>query len=362
MWKYTWRITLGVILIIVGYFGYGIVMLSGVTRSFENTLVDQCRRVEVAPGTEDVQYDPETGLVFITSDNRRAVPGEHGGAVDPELLKTNGIYALDVSAKRLDKIGKPYKVSPAKLKDFRPHGLSLWSDGKGTKRLFVVSHPTSGKEIVEIFDVGKRGKLSHLQSVSFPDMFNPNDVVGVGPNQFYATNFLKNRGGLMVYAEILMALPLTSAVYFDGEIGRTVVTQLAFANGINTSPDGSEVYIAEWSKQRIYVFERRENNNLKPVRSIDFPTAVDNLDVDEDGNIWFAGQPRMFQFFDAIEDPDAVVTSVGVKVDPVAGTHDTVFASTKGEINASSVAAVAGDKLVIGAVFDSHILICPKPE
>lgn len=359
MLQHKWKILLGVVLVIVGYYGYGVLKLSGVTRSYESTLVDQCRRIDIAPGTEDVQYDPDSGLVYISAFERRAA-GEDGAEF--RTAKSNGIYALDVSPAALDDIGAPIKVSPAEPSDFQPHGLFLWGDGRGTKRLFVVNHATNGDEIVEIFDIGDDGFLSHAESVSFPEMRSPNDVLAVGPRQFYATNDLKNDSGAMLYAEVLLSLPYGSAVYFDGEVGRTVAKGLAFGNGINISPDGSEVYIAEWTDQQLSIFARSENGDLKKRKSISLPTGVDNLDVDSDGNVWVGGQPHIFKFIEHVEDPSVHVPSVGIKVDPKTGFHERVFVSTDGEINASSVAAVAGDKLVIGAVFDGHVLVCPKPE
>ena len=259
MLRHKWKIAFGLVAAIIVYFGYGILLLSGATRSFEPQLVDTCHRVDIAPGAEDIQYDPDTGLVFITADNRRATGHEdHGDGFG--TIEANGIYALDVTPDRLEDIGNPIKVSPADLTDFRPHGLYLWSDGAGTKRLFVVSHPTTGEEIVEIFDVGEGGMLTHAESVSFPEMYAPNDVVAVGPRQFYATNFLRYKHGNMALIEVLLSLPLTSVAYFDGESGRTVAGGLAFANGINLSPDQKTLYVAEWTKQRIPGLDRAAVN------------------------------------------------------------------------------------------------------
>ena len=359
MIRHIWKIALVGVLGVVAYIAYGIVLLSGLTRPLETQLVDACHRVDIAPGAEDIQYDAETGLVFITADNRRASGHDDHSA---ETTESNGIYVLDVTPDRIEDIGVPVRVSPETLSDFRPHGLYLWSDNAGTKRLFVVNHPSTGEEIIEIFDVGEGGYLTHSESISFPEMFFPNDVVAVGPRQFYATNFLRNKHGNMAIAEILLALPLTTVVYFDGETGRTVADGLAFANGINLSPDQKTLYVAEWSKQRISVFDRNNDNSLKKRSTIKLPTAVDNLDIDDDGKIWVGGQPRMFDFIANITDPDTIVPSMGVVVDPKTQKPQTKFVSKNGEINASSVAAIAGDKLLMGAVFDGHILVCDKPD
>ena len=118
-------ITAGIVAVFAIYLGYRFLALSGAMSSFENTLVEQCKRVDVAPGTEDVQYDADTSLVFISASERR-----EAASSERARPASNGIYALDVSANQLDKIGAPFKVSPAELADFQPHGLSLWRDAE----------------------------------------------------------------------------------------------------------------------------------------------------------------------------------------------------------------------------------------
>lgn len=339
--------------------GYELYRISGLGRPLETRLAATCHRVNVAPGAEDIQYDPESGLVFISADNRRATGLEDNGL---GTIAENGIYALDVTPDNLSSIGDPVKVSPASWDDFRPHGLHLWSDGEGAKRLFVVNHRTNGEQNVEIFAIGEGGALNHLESVAFAELFSPNDVVGVGPRQFYATNDLVNHDGLGLYAEVLLSLPLTTAVYFDGESGRVVQDGLAFANGINVSPDGRTVYIAEWTDHEMGVYDRAENNDLSQRAVWSMPTGVDNIDVEPDGTIWYGGLNRIFDFIASMENVAQTVDAYGVRVDPQSGEATVVFAAHSGEINSASVAAIAGDKLLIGTVNDGHILVCPKPD
>ena len=58
------------------------------------------------------------------------------------------------------------------------------------------------------------GALTHLESVSFAEMHSPNDVVAVGPRQFYATNDRRHEQGIIAQLEAYLALPLTNVVYF----------------------------------------------------------------------------------------------------------------------------------------------------
>ncbi|UAB77663.1 SMP-30/gluconolactonase/LRE family protein [Erythrobacter sp. SCSIO 43205] len=367
----TKRIVWGVLaLILVAgvWAGFEVYRVSGLGTQLDTKLAGECVRVDVAPGAEDIQYDPETGLAFISAENRRVID-HNNPAPGMGTAEGNGIYVLDVSVP-LDQLGQATRVSPEGWEDFRPHGLYLWSgtDDAGTamKRLFVVNHKSMARENIEqnieIFDVGEGGMLTHLESVSFPEMYSPNDVVAVGPRQFYATNDVVNHEGLALYAEVLLSLPISTAVYFDGKEGRTAVEGLAFGNGINISPDGKSVYIAEWTDREIGFYDRLEDNSLVLRAAHSMPAGVDNLDVDPQGNIWFGGLSRLFDFIESMEDPAKTVDSIAVKVNPETGAYQTVFQAFNGEINSASAAAVAGDKLLIATVNDAHILACPKPD
>lgn len=344
------------ILAAVIYVGTQMVGASGVMVKLENKLVDECRRIDIAPGAEDVQIDPDTNIAYITAMERRAWYSE-GTA---KIAETNGIYALDLSASSLEEIPPPIKISDDAPENFNPHGLYLWSNGE-EKRLFVVNHPTTGEEVIEIFQLADDDKLTHLESISFDAMHSPNDVVAVGPRQFYATNDKGYEGGIMELLESYLALPLSSAVYFDGKYGTTATKGLTYANGINISPDGQTIYIAEFLKRKITSFSREEGGKLKKIKSMKIPTGPDNIDVSADGMLWTAGHTKVFDFLAHAKDPSAIAPSHGVRINPATGETETVFVSAKGEINGSSVAAAGAGKLVIGPVFEGHVMVCPQP-
>lgn len=341
---------------IIGYFGNQMVGASGVLLKLENQLVEECRRIDIAPGAEDVQIDPETNIAFITAMERRDWYND-GVASSSEA---NGVYALDLSSASLEDIPLPVKVSGDAPANFNPHGLYLWSNDT-EKRLFVVNHPTTGEEIIEIFSVGADNQLTHLESVSFDAMHSPNDVVAVGPRQFYATNDKGYEGGIMEMLEAYLALPFSSAVYYDGKNGSIAAKGLTYANGINISPDGQTIYIAEFLKRRITSFSREDGGKLKKITSMNVPTGPDNIDVGTDGTLWTAGHSKVFDFLAHAEDPNEIAPSHGARLNPATGKSETVFVSTKGEINGSSVAAVGAGKLVIGPVFEGHVMVCPQP-
>ena len=344
----------GVAALIAARLAYNLIPASGALAELDTKLVDQCRRVEIAPGTEDVTIDPDLGIAFVSAADRRAWYNDTGAeGVNP----LNGIYALS-----LDGSDAVRRVSPP-MENFLPHGISLWRGEGGTKHLFAVNHPPTGEQIVEIFDVSETGDLTHLESVSFDAMHSPNDVVGVGPLQFYATNDKRFEAGLLYTAEAYLALPISDVVYYDGVEGRSIHGGFAYPNGINRSADGKTIYVAELLNRRIAVFDRNlETGALKRVKKLRVDTAPDNIEVARDGALWVAGHDRIFDFLNHAKDPNEVAPSHVIRVNPDNGRETDVFISVNGEINASSVGAVWDNTLIVGAVFDGHVEVCPMLE
>lgn len=336
---------------LAAYMASNIIPASGVFLDLKPKLVDKCVRVDVFPGTEDVTIDPDTQLAFVSGADRRTAWA--GGTP-----QRGGVFTLDLSDGYAVR-----RVSPENPADFQPHGISLWRGPDGDKRLFVVNHPLAGGHTVEIFDVGERGDLAHLESVSFPSMHSPNDVVGVGPRQFYATNDRGFTSGILETLEGYLSLPLASAVYFDGEHGRIIRKGLAYANGINISADGSTVYIAEFLGRRIGYYSRDiATGALKRQKMIKVNTGADNIEIANDGALWVGAHPKVFDFLKHARDPSAIAPSQVLRISPRTGDITEVFVDTTGKINGSSVGAVWDNTLIVGAVFDGHVMVCPMLE
>lgn len=316
---------------------------SGVLNDLEPKLAEQCTRVDVHPGTEDVTIDPETGTVYVSAYDRRDLDGPEGGI---------WAFGLDDLTPRL--------VSEDAPEGFRPHGISLWR-GDGLTRLFAISHPTDGSQVVEVFDVAPDA-LAHVGSVSFEEMYSPNDLVAVGPEQFYATNDRRFAEGFLAQLEIYLGLPLTGVVYWDGENGRDVADGLTFANGINASADGSTVYVAAFLGQRVAVYARdAATGALTHVRDLPVDTNPDNIEVAADGSLYIGAHPKPFEFLAHAADPSQVAPAQVVRLDPETGESEEVLVAVDGTLSGSSVGAVHDGTLVVGAVFDAHVLVCPLP-
>ncbi len=333
-----------------GYMLWNLVPASGVLTRLEPRLVKECGRVDVFPGTEDVTIDPPLNIAFISASDRRAAAA--GKPVQ------GGIFAMS-----LEEGNAVRRVSDDSFGDFQPHGISLWKGPDGAKRLFAINHATSGVDKMEIFDVGADGTLAHVKTVDFPAGSAPNDVLAVGPEAFYVTYDRGFKTGIMSTLEAYLALPFSSVVFFDGAAFTTPVKGLRFANGINMSADGKSVYVSEFLARRIGVYARdAKSGALTPVKHVKVNFGPDNIEISQDGGLWIAGHDKVFAFLDHAKDAKAVSPSRVIRLNAQTGVYSNVFVDTGGVLNASSVGAVWDKTLIVGAVFDGHVMVCPLLE
>ena len=89
-------------------------------------------------------------------------------------------------------------------------------------------------------------------------------------------------------------------------------------------------------------------------------SSPDNIEVDGDGILWVAGHQNLFAFLKHAKGPSIPAPSHVMRIDPVAGTSEDIFYNTGEVISGSSVGAMHNGTLIIGAVFDNHVLICPQ--
>lgn len=320
---------------------------AGWTTSFEPTDNAACTALEIAPGTEDVTYDAVTGLVFVSTDDRRA----------PGMSPGNGVWAFDPEAPEAT-LRLVTADAPA---DFRPHGISLYRD-EDHARLFVISHPGDDHHVL-IFDIAEDGALTHVRTISDPAIYWPNDLAAVGPEQFYVSNssyFGDNPLGVL---EALLGLPITNLVFFDGEAASEAAGGLVYGNGVQVSADGGRIYAANFIGQKLYVFDRDAGTNaLTQIATWRAPFGLDNIELDENGDVWVAGNTETFSFLAHQEDPNERAPSKAVRFDAETGAWTNVFYSAGDDIDSASVITPVGDQMILGAVFDSHLLICPRAE
>ena len=310
----------------------------------------QVKSIAGVLSSEDITIYPPTAMAFISSDDRRA---HWSGKRQP---RQGAIFGLDLNS------ADPQLVNltadfPHQL---NPHGIGWWAGPKGDLSLLVVNHRDDG-HFVEIFDY-RANKLVYRQSVSGALMHSPNDVIPVGPTTFYVTNDHGNSTELGRMAEEYLQLARSYVLYYDGKTFRKVADKLAYANGINTSPDGRTVYVAATVDQKIFVYDRDVNSgNLTLSTTIKAGTGVDNIEIDSRGDLWIGCHPKLLTFVKYSKDPQALSPSQVIKVAQTSpGKYDVkeIYLDNGRPLSGSSVGAVFKDILLIGSVFDERFLLC----
>jgi arylesterase / paraoxonase len=310
-----------------------------------------CQTVGGVLSSEDITIHPKTGMAFISSDDRR--PWFHGGKG-----KQGAIFGYDLAA------ASPVLVNLTSdfQEEFHPHGIGLYVDESDGASLFVVNH--TGKEhVVEIFDL-REGKLVHRKSVRDPLLISPNDVIPVTREVFYVTNDHGSASKWGRSLEDYLQLARSNVLYYDGNAFREVAGDLAYANGINQSADGKTLYVAATVAKKVYVYDRNAATGDLSLRSeIPLGTGVDNIEVDGEGNLWIGAHPKLLTFVKYAKDPHALSPSQVLQVNPnVRPPYPSteVYLNDGQPLSGSSVAAVFGDKLLIGSVFDDRFLVCRR--
>lgn len=330
----------------------------GEFRQVDDLHPGSCRTIAGIAGPEDITWHPEDDVAFISSFDRRA-------AANGEATR-GAIY-------RYIPGDEPVRMTTDVGHDFRPHGISLHAGPGGRATLLVVNHPgeplfgagpdSAGdqpRHAIEVFDVAG-DRLVHRATHADPSMIRPNDVVAVDHRRFYFTNDHGAAPGWKRTVEDYLRLPWANVAYFDGETFTEVAGGLTYANGINLSPDGSRLYVAEVTRGRIREYARdRRTGTLDELRRIDVGFGVDNIEVDPDtGALWLGGHVKLLTFTRHAADTDVNAPSQAVRVRPDAEpVTETVFLDDGELISGASVAARRDGRLLLGSVFEPHVVEC----
>lgn len=308
-----------------------------------------CTAVPGAAGVEDIAVDRGAATALLSSDARTGEPG---------ALYS---YALAVDAN-----AAPIELTAGFSGELRPHGISLWSSEAGGGTLFVVNHEATG-DAIEVF--GWRpsesgGSLEHLRTVEDPLLVSPNDVAAVDDVRFYATNDHGSGSPGRQRIDDYLRLAHANVVYWDGRAMRVAADGIGYANGVALAPSGEELYVASTTTGEVMVYDRDvESGDLAFRKAIDTGTGVDNLTVDQHGELWIGAHPRLFTFLRHAGDHAKRSPSEVVWVDPQELAEPPVrrvWLSLGDDLSGSSVAVPYGARVLIGSVFEPHFLVCRR--
>ena len=323
-----------------------ILINAGVFKNIQPVGTEICSVVKGVVGAEDISFIPGTNHAFISSYDRRVE------VADPSLQIEGAIYLYNLDDASL------IKVSP-KMADFKPHGISIYNGENGEMRLFVVDH-ANGQHQIQIFEYSD-SKLTLVRTVQSDQIISPNDVVAVGPNQFYVTNDHGFVDGIMRKLEDYLMLPFSNVIYFDGISTKEVESGINYSNGININQAGDQLYLASVTSLNLYVYDRdTETNELSLTNKINTGTGIDNIEVDVNGDLWLGAHPQLLKFVSHAKSELNRSPSEILKIKASDGSFDieTIYRSVGDPLSGSSVAAVKGNRMLVGGVFDPLMLDC----
>lgn len=342
---------IGILVLIAAVGTLYVLYRGGVFRPIEPHFAGVCESLPLEGSVEDITVDRERGIAYLSFlDRAGLIKGE---AVQGTVLR------LDLNRVPL----APEEALDTKPAHLRPHGLSLYRDGDGQRHLLAINHPVkrgSEPELVEIFKEVEPGRFAHQDTITSPLFNSPNDLVAVGPRQFYVANDKTLKGGLAAGLQQLGigASPLT---WFDGQAARVVLDDIASGGGINVSPDGNTLYVAETSAQRIRVLERDPaTGDITGQGRITVPTSPDNIDVAADESLTVAGHANTLKLIQHFINGSPAPSQV-LRVIPDNGGNaavDEIFLDDGSKISAGSVGVTYRDKLLVGSITARQLLVC----
>ena len=292
------------------------------------------------PGPEDMQVDHRSGKLFISSTERRT-----------DDKADNGIYMLEIASS-----GQPIKMQTTLKGEFNPHGISLFRKDS-VLLLFVINHTQDGDKVEKFRVEGE--VLEYESSFSSKLMCCPNDLVAIGHDQFYVTNDHGSKAGFSRAMEDYLRIPRASIVFYNGVGFETVAKPFHYANGINISKDKKFLYLAETTGAAISIFEIEANGDLQQLNSVDVGTGVDNIDIDEEGNLWVAAHPKLLDFVQHQKDSINLSPSEVIKLIPIENNKfriERIYMNDGTELSGSSVAIRYNDNIFIGTVLNRQVL------
>lgn len=289
------------------------------------------------PGIEDLDYDPGSGTVFLSSHDRR------------NATSSGAIYALNpLNHEMRDLTGH------LNLSEFRPHGISFL-EFNGEKYLFVISHRDT-KNVVMKFRF-RNDSLQLANSYSSTDFSSPNDLLAVGEDAFFLTNDHGTAGGWRKMAADYLRLPVGNVVYYDGIRSGIVLDKIAYPNGIALFND--RVYVASTLGNSIGVYRPvSANYQLEKEKTLKVPDAPDNLMV-YGNRIYFASHPKLLAF--TAHARDAARRSPSSVYYLENDTPHLVYMNSGADLSGSSTALPVPDssgnvQLYTGSVYEARIL------
>lgn len=336
------------LLILILLFVSRLLITTGFFRSIEPEFDGKILAKVTLKGAEDIMISRTDSIVLISSTDRRAY------SLGTEAK--GGLFMIDLKANNFD----PIPLTETFNQPFAPHGISFFK--KDSIFIVMAINHAGQKHTIEVFEL-KDKILKHIETLKHPSMISPNDLVIIDENQFYFTNDHKYTKGFGRVLEDYIGLAISNVVYYDSNEYHEVANGIAYANGINYDRNRELIYIASPRKFTVKVYSKQQDGSLTFIENIPCGTGVDNIDLDQNGNLWMGSHPNLLRFTAYAAGKKETSPSEIIKV-VYRGTGEysveEIYTEKGIEMSGSTVAATFGNLIFAGNVYDDNFLILER--
>ncbi|MGB0369120.1 MAG: hypothetical protein ACPGD8_06925 [Flavobacteriales bacterium] len=343
------KVALAVFLVLVAFVLYTFYS-TGFFRTIENRFDGEVVKEIGLKGAEDIVVSNDGTFAIISATARKEFPPaeqEHGGLYLMEL--TSGEFVIK-------------HLTPDFGKPFAPHGISMYqSDSVYT--IAVVNHTVDGHTI-EFFELINE-ELKHIRTEKSSQFISPNDIVLLDEKRYYVTNDHGYEHGIGRLVEEYGNLAIANVLYYDGQEFSVAADGISFANGINFDVERNLIFVASPRRFCVKVFEPQKDNSLELIEDIPCRTGVDNIEFDEEGNLWVGCHPDLLHFAGYAKRRKDISPSEIIKIEYRAkGDYSvtSVYENDGSQLSATSVATPLKDLIFAGTVADDKMLILRLSE
>ncbi len=338
------RITLLIVVLIIAFVAHTLIS-TGYFRTIENQFDGTVIKKIPLPGVEDITISRIDSFALISSTNRLIYP--------PKEEEQGGLYAVELKSGNFNVT----HLTASLKKPFAPHGISMFKKDS-TYKIMAVNHTLKGHSI-EVFSMNNT-TLTHEKTLTDPSLISPNDLVMIDENRFYFTNDHGYTKGVGKFFEEYGGLSVSNVIYFDGKKFIEAANGIGYANGINFDPKRNLLYVASPRRFHIKVYSRNPDGSLDFIEDIPCGTGVDNIEIDNQGNLWSGAHPNLLRFKAYAKGKKETAPSEIIKVE-YRGNNDytveKIYVEDGKTMSGSSVATPFKDFILTGNVMDNKFLI-----
>lgn len=331
----------GIFVMALGIYVQILLQDAGAYRDISPVIFGSCQKKGDLRGGEDM-VTVKSGAIIISADPRDGGEG--------------ALYSYDPAKQEILKLTPEPTLKTA----FRPHGIDV-HETLHQSLLYVVNHRTEEETVVEVFDF-KAGKLFHVKTLKDPFFQSGNDIAAVGEDQFYLSSDFGTPHKAVQKVTQYLRHATGYVSYYDGKKADIVIPQVFYANGLTMDSERKTLFVASMLSKKVGVYDVTAGSPVK-IKSLDVDGGPDNIHW-VDGNLYVAAHVKLLNLKKESEDRAHKAPSQIIEYSNVLDENPesrVIYANQGEEISSASFALPLGaSRLLIGTVFDDHILDCRR--